>query len=334
MSRTGRAVAAAVLAASACAGCSVQTLGAPKGDLTLYAVFGDVQNLVTGHSVQLADVRIGTVINVGLQGYKVRVTMSIADGRRVPAGTSASIAKTSLLGENYVRLTPPKGAMAAGPYLPQRATITHTSLAPDLESVTERVAPILAAVGGQDLDAIVTTLASATQAKGPQLNRIIQQSTQLSASYAAAASDLGKVIDGLGRLSGSLEKGSRELDRLPGMVSLATRRIHKDRAELKASVRELVRLGTTFNTTFHDRHAARLRTLLLRIDQIMTSMTRGRQQLKEVVDLLDKGLVNAPSLTYDGQALAHAWIAGFLPGTGPQAPQDPARQLRRLLAPR
>jgi phospholipid/cholesterol/gamma-HCH transport system substrate-binding protein len=325
-------LAAAVLA-GACAGCSVQTLGAPKGDFTLYAVFGDVQNLVTGHSVQLADVRIGTVVGVQLQGYKVRVRMSIVNGRRVPAGTSAAIAKTSLLGENYVRLTPPKGTMAAGPYLAQRATITQTTLAPDLESVTERVAPILAAVGGQDLDAIVTTLASATQAKGPQLNRIIQRSTQLSDSYAAAATDLGKVIDGLARLSGALENSSRELDRLPGMVSLATQRVHKDRAELKASVRQLVRLGTSFNATFHDRHAARLRSLLLRIDQIMTSMTRGKQQLKEVVDLLDKGLVNAPSLTYDGQALAHAWIAGFLPDTGPKTPQDPARELRRLLAP-
>nr|BFE38608.1 hypothetical protein GCM10010200_108590 [Actinomadura rugatobispora] len=326
---------AAVLAAGTCTACSVQTLGAPKGDFTLYAVFGDVQNLVTGHSVQLADVRIGTVMTVQLQGYKVRVRMSITNGRRVPAGTTAAIAKTSLLGENFVRLTPPKGAaMSTGPFLAQRATITQTTLAPDLESVTQRVGPILAAVGGQDIDAIVTTLASATTNKGPQLNRIIKRSTELSDSYAAAATDLGKVIDGLGRLSSSLEKGSRDLDRLPGMVSLATERVRKDRAELKGSVQELVRLGNSFNTTFQQRHATRLRALLLRIDQIMTSMTRGKEQLKEVVDLLDKGLVNAPSMTYDGQALAHAWVAGFLPDTGPKPVRDPARELRRLLAPR
>lgn len=88
------AVVGAVVAAIVSTGCSVQTLGAPKGDLTLYAVFGDVQNLVTGHSVQLADVRIGTVTRVGLQGYKVRVAMSIADHRRIPVGTTAAIAKT------------------------------------------------------------------------------------------------------------------------------------------------------------------------------------------------------------------------------------------------
>ena len=329
-----RAVVAGVLAAGLCTGCSVQTLGAPKGDFTLYAVFDDVQNLVAGHSVQLADVRIGTVMNVRLQGYKVRVEMSIVNGRKVPVGTTASIAKTSLLGENYVRLTPPKGAaMTAGPFLSRRATITRTSLAPDLESVTERVGPILAAAGGQDLDSIVTTLATATRAKGPQLNRIIQRSTRLSDSYAAAAADLGRVIDGLGRLSASLEKSSRELDRLPQMVSTAAERVRKDRAELKASVQELVKLGRAVTTTFHDRHAARLRNLLLRIDQIMRSMMRGKEQLKAVVDLMDKGLVNAPSVTHDGQAIAHAWIAGFLPDTGTKASPDLARQMRRLLAP-
>jgi phospholipid/cholesterol/gamma-HCH transport system substrate-binding protein len=329
-----RALIVPLVLAVACAGCSVQTIGAPKGDFTLYAVFDDVQNLVKGHSVQMSDVRIGTVMGVGLQGYRVRVEMSIADGRRVPSRTTAAIAKTSLLGENYVRLTPPGGtAMRDGPFLAQRATITRTSLRPDLETVTAKLSPILAAAGGQDIDAIITSLATATHGKGRQLNQLIRQATELSSSYAAAAADLGKVVDGMARLGHSLERGSRDLERLPGVVAQATERVRKDRVELKSAVRELVRLGESFNATVQERHAPRLRNLLTRIDAILTAMARGKNQLKAITDLLGKDLINAPSLSHNGQAVAHVWVAGFLPAPEGQHPPDPARELRRLLAP-
>ncbi|MFI0354990.1 MCE family protein [Actinomadura sp. 9N407] len=330
-----RTIAAAVLAA-ACTGCSVQTIGAPKGDHTLYAVFDDVQNLVAGHSVQLSDVRIGSVVGVRLQGYRVRVALSIADGRRVPAGTTAAIAKTSLLGENYVRLTAPKGAsLSAGPFLAQNATITRTSLRPDLESVTEKIGPILAAAGGQDINAIVTSLATASGGGRSRLNQIIKQATELSGSYAAAADDLVRVVDGMARLGRSLERGSSDLERLPDTVSQATERVRKDRSELKSAVRELTRLGTSFNKTVQERHAPRLRALLQRLDQILTAMTRGKDQLKALTTALDKNFINHPSLSYDGQGIAHVWLLGMLPGPGEQRParSDPIRDLTRLLAP-
>ncbi|WP_165966415.1 MCE family protein [Actinomadura sp. 7K507] len=331
-----RALAAIVLAAGTCTACSVQTLGAPKGDFTLYAVFDDVQNLVTGHGVQVADVRIGTVTGVRLKGYKVKVTMSIADDRRLPVGTTASIAKTSLLGENYVRLIPPAGkAMTAGPFLATRAVITRTSVKPDLETVTAKVGPILAAAGGQDLDAIVTSLATATGGRGPQLNRIVKRASELSGSYAAAAGDLAEVVDGLGRLSAGLAKGSRDLERLPERVSQATERVRNDRAELKSAVQELVRMAESFNGTFEERHGQRLRRLLVRVDGILAAMTRGKDQLKAFTDLLYTGFAGRPSMSNDGQAIAHVWLAGFLPPSpGGQEPRDPAREMRRLLAPR
>ncbi|WP_449065948.1 MlaD family protein [Planomonospora algeriensis] len=106
-----RALALALVLATSAA-CSLQTLGAPSGELTLTAVFDDVQSLVAGHSVQVADVRIGSVTDIRLEGYRARVTLSVEDGHRVPEGTSAVVAKTSILGENYVELRLPE---APGP---------------------------------------------------------------------------------------------------------------------------------------------------------------------------------------------------------------------------
>ena len=49
------------------ASCSLQTFGTPSGDMTLNATFDDVQSLVAGHSVQISDVRVGTVTGIRLR---------------------------------------------------------------------------------------------------------------------------------------------------------------------------------------------------------------------------------------------------------------------------
>ena len=104
--RWARLAAVGLTVALAAGGCSLRTAGSPKGDLGLTATFDDVHNLVVGHSVKLADVTIGTVTHVRLDGYRAEVTMSIEDGHPLPVGTTAVLAKTSLLGEQYIGIEP------------------------------------------------------------------------------------------------------------------------------------------------------------------------------------------------------------------------------------
>ncbi len=311
--------------------CSIQLIGAPRGDLTLYAVFDDVQNLVAGHSVQISDVPVGSVTGIRLQGYKVRVTMSIVDGTRVPAGTTATVAKVSLLGENYVRLEPPKEVSG---FLASEATITETDVQPGLEQVSERVAPVIAALGGQDLGDIVTGLSTGLQGQGPKLHEIIEKATEISDSYAAANRDLADVIDGMGRLGRSLAASGRSLDRLPGTLVETTARVRKDRRELKQAVKELTEMAEAVNAKVGTRHGARLRTLLLRLDAVLGRMIKGKDQLKAFTTGLLTGFAKAPSMTNEGQALIHVWLNGFLPtGSAPKKP-DFADTLEELMGPR
>ncbi|MEO3787367.1 MCE family protein [Actinocorallia sp. B10E7] len=321
--------------ASFTTGCSLQTLGAPTGDLTLYAVFDDVQNLVPGHSVQMYDVRVGSVTDVRLRGYRSRVAFSLVDGTRIPVGTSATIAKTSLLGENYIQLTPPAGSVPrTAPALADGDRITQTAVQPDLERITERVGPVLAALGGENLEEIVSELSTGLGGAGPRLRQIIQRAAEISDGYAAAGRDLREVIDGMGRLSRSLADGAPALDRLPGSLSEMTERVRKDRAELKKTLTGLTELARTANTVIKERHGARLRTMLLRLDAVLRAMIRGKDQLKTVMrDLLDK-LMLAPRISHEGQILAVAWLGGFLPEQKSSRRRDLGSQLERLLAPR
>ncbi len=292
--------------------CSIQTLGAPKGDMTLYAVFDDVQNLVAGLAVQISDVPVGSVTEIKLQGYRARVRMSIVDGTRIPAGTTATLAKVSLLGENFVRLDLPEND--TGGFLASGATLTQTDVQPGLEQVSERVAPVIAALGGQDLSEIVSGLADGLEGQGPKLNKVIEQATELSDSYAAANRDLAVVIDGLGRLGRALDQSSPALDRLPGTLITTTAKVEKDRKELKQAVKELTEMAAAVNQKVGVEHAARLRRLLKRLNLVLQKILKGKEELKRFAnDTLD-GFVKAPSMTYEGQALIYVWLGNFLDG--------------------
>ncbi|MCD0449364.1 MlaD family protein [Actinocorallia sp. API 0066] len=307
----GRMTLAMTLTVGCAAGCSVRTVGGTGGGHALTAVFDDVQSLVVGHSVQISDVRAGTVTAIALDGYRARVTMALRV--RVPAGTSAAVAKTSLLGENYVRLDPPPGhPLDSGPYLADGAVVTRTSVAPDMEGITQHVGPLLAALSGQDVSTIVDTSVSAFGGQGARLNRLVARISEVSESYAAASADLGRALDALADLGGTLRKGSAELGALPANVRLATERLKNDRAELKAGVQDMLKMSRSFNAKIEHRHGARLRVLLERADKMLAAAVRGRDQLKRLA-LVVLDFLRAPSVSVNGQGLLMVWLKGFLP---------------------
>jgi phospholipid/cholesterol/gamma-HCH transport system substrate-binding protein len=301
-----------LLALSITASCSLQTLGAPSADLTINATFDDVQSLVAGHSVQISDVRVGTVTGIRLQGYRARVTMSIMREHPVPVGSTATVAKTSILGENYVLLSPPPGKdLSQGPYLASGATITDTSVEPDIEQVTAKAGPLIEALGTQDVNAILDAASTAFAGKGADVNKLIKQTAEVTDTYAAARRDIATSIDALAKLGGRLAKGSKELDRLPGTLAAATTRLAHGRKHVKQAIVALTGLAKEANATVYPRHAARLRTLLRELDAITLAMLRGKEDLKALVAKL-QAFIDAPPITVNGQVLIYVWLKGLL----------------------
>ncbi|SEG82787.1 phospholipid/cholesterol/gamma-HCH transport system substrate-binding protein [Nonomuraea solani] len=328
---------AGLAALAVTASCSLQTLGSTSGDLTLHAVFDDVQSLVAGHSVQISDVRVGTVTGIRLQGYRARVTMSIRSERRLPVGSTATVAKTSVLGENYVLLTPPRGKdLSTGPYLAAGATISETSVEPDIEQVTAKAGPLIEALGAQDVNAILDAASTAFAGKGDDVNKLIRRTAEVTDAYTAARHDLGTSIDALARLGDDLAEGSAELDRLPGTLAAATARIAHGRRHVKKAIVALTKLAEEANLTVYPRHAARLRTLLRELEAISTAMQRGRNDLKTLVARL-QAFIDTPPITVNGQVLIYLWLKGvLLPArrTGDRpAPPNRIEDFRLLLEP-
>ncbi|MFB4306481.1 MCE family protein [Actinomadura sp. GTD37] len=302
----GKVLAAIVAAVLAVSGCSYKTAGAPKGDLTLTATFDDAQGLVAGHSVQMSDITIGTVVKVELVDYKARATLSIEDGIKVPRGTRAEIKVTSLLGENFVELQlPPGGSMNRGPFYATGSAITDTSVQPAFEQVVGQAGPLIQALAGDDLATVVNTGATALDGNGKKLNKTIAQAGELVRVFAAQRIALGESVDRFAKLGRSLANGSDALGEAPGQLERTTRLLNDDKEKIIKAVDRLTRMARELNDKVLEGRILRFRRLLNDLDPVLQQLGDNRKRLTAVVDGLVAFSHKIPLATYDGQLLLY-----------------------------
>ncbi len=156
-------------------------------------------NLVVGHSVQLADVTVGTVTGIDLVDDRTaRVTMSIEDDIELPVGTSAALSKTSLLGEQYIELRPPDRSVEVVDQrmLQSGDEIGETLITADFETVTERAIEFLGAVSAEDIGTITSTGAEALAGRGEDLNTLLSDLTTVVTDLDSQRLEIARTIDG------------------------------------------------------------------------------------------------------------------------------------------
>jgi phospholipid/cholesterol/gamma-HCH transport system substrate-binding protein len=72
----------------------------------VHAVFGSVEGLPHGSTVEIAGVEIGRVERIELSDYRARVTMRVARRVRLQDDAIASIRTKGLVGEKFISITP------------------------------------------------------------------------------------------------------------------------------------------------------------------------------------------------------------------------------------
>lgn len=322
------------------AGCTLQTAGAPKGKVTLRALFDDAQHLVVGHAVKVADVQVGTIIGVSLSstptGYRASVKMSISDGRKIPSGTTAALAQTSLLGENYVQLSYPPTFDQNGPFLVDGDEITETRVDPSLEFVTQQAIEAIGAIETGDLASIVNTLATGFGGKGEQLHQLIEQLAQVGSTYASQSGDIAAIVDGLGQLGHDLAGSADDLGLLIDNVAAATNVLTAQRQRFIDALTQLNRLAVALNTHVLGPHGAELDRILKQLDPVAATLAANRDSIGRLLSNLAVISQKAPfSTDASGGILIYAWLTGLIMPGGEVVPLSTtgAAAVSRMLEP-
>jgi phospholipid/cholesterol/gamma-HCH transport system substrate-binding protein len=197
-----------VLAAATFASCG----GGSTNQRTASATFSDIGDLANGAQVQMADVPVGTVSSIGLQGNRARVTLTFDSGVRIPADVSAAIARSTILGDQFVLLTVPKsetGAGAAGaPQLPNGARIAHTSVVPDVEQFIGAGSAVFGAITATELEQIIAAGGQGFTGSEASLKAFLTDITTVANTYANHTDQITQAINGLNSLSATLAPNS------------------------------------------------------------------------------------------------------------------------------
>jgi phospholipid/cholesterol/gamma-HCH transport system substrate-binding protein len=305
------AVVAALLVAG---GCDLRTAGAPKGALTVSVVFDDAQHLVPGHAVKVADVEVGTVVAVELDGYRARVTMSIGDGRTIPEGTRASLSQTSLLGENYVRLEFPAGFdPATDPVVASGTELESGGEDPTLEQVTSDALDVLGAVEGTDLARIVQALSSALSGRGEELHTVIEQLARVGDTFASQQADLATAIDGLGELGSSLAADDgAAVAALTTDLADAAQTLARQRDRFVDTLARVNDLARVLDDGVLAAHQGQLDQILGQLDDVTHTLATNRETVGRLLQNLAVLSERAPrSADNVGGILIYAWVTSL-----------------------
>jgi len=313
--RLWRPVGAVVAAALVVAGCSLP--GRVGGPVELTAVFPDVGDLVAGHSVQIADVRVGSVTKIELtDDYQAKVTMSLKDHLDVPANSVAVLRTTSLLGEKFVELRAPRDE--AGQVIPSTGTlgdgdrVERTEQAPELEFVAEEAVNVLAGVVTNDLAALIQTGAVGFGGRAAELSTLLDSLSVVSGTLAAQTGDIVSIIDGLDRATATLAGGSQRIDELLVNLAGTTTLLAENRDLTLRTLEDLTRLAKDQNEMVFQPYRDDLQRQIRQLDSILQVVAGQREEVGVLVDWLAAFTLKIPKGVPDDFALIYGWLQPVL----------------------
>jgi len=175
--------------------------GGSSESVTVSAVFSDVGNLVTGAQVQMADVPIGRVSAITLDGDRAKVTMVLDAGTAVPRNVTAKLERTTILGERFIELAPPRHP---GAPLVDGAVIGRTTVVPTVEQLVSAGAQVFGAVSASQLADIIAAGGQGFSGQAASLRQLLNDFSTVAAGYASQTTQIKTVITSLDQLGTSL----------------------------------------------------------------------------------------------------------------------------------
>ena len=210
---------------------------------TVQARFDDVADLVERNSVQVADVRVGSVTEIELtDNYQAMVTMKLDDGVVLPSKVSAQLRKTNVLGERFVELIPDP---SSGGQLESGTLITDTRLVPDLEDVVRTGSELLAAVSADKIAGAIEAGATGVGGRGETFGTLLDDLTEIVSTYDKNSDDIVRLIDGLDKFLADVGPEAELHGEAFAELAKAAKVLNEEDERLLATIQDVRRLSRT-----------------------------------------------------------------------------------------
>lgn len=239
--RTVAALATSVLMASL-AGCGWQgvnslplpgTEGKGDGSYTVQAQLPDVTNIQQNSRVRVADVTVGHISRIELQGGHALVSMSLNQDVDLPANATATVGMTTIFGSLHIELAPPtneppRGRLHEGSLIP----LSRAGAFPTPEQTLAALSLVLNGGGVGQAGDITEALSTAFHGREGDLKSLVRQSEQFAINLNDQSSDIIAATDSLNNLVGKFAAQQPVLDRAVTTIPDALAVLNEQRGNL------------------------------------------------------------------------------------------------------
>ena len=294
MRRPARAT-ALLLSAALLSGCGfegIYSLPLPgaegAGDDTYQVVveFEDVLDLVPYASVKVNGADVGHVADVRLVEEHAEVVVQLEDTVDLPANAVGRVAETSLLGEKYVELTPPRGEPAVGRLEPGDVVpLARTTTAATVEEVLGALSLLLNGGGLEAVRTITTEVNAALSGREESARSALRQLDTFIGGLDQQKAEIVRALEGIEKLSGTLAEQEQVITSALETLPPAFAVLRDQRAALTEMLVALARLGdvgTRVVRASRDDLLANLRDL----QPVLTNLAVASEDIPKSLDVI------------------------------------------------
>ncbi|MGY0023657.1 MCE family protein [Streptomyces sp. cg35] len=322
----GGGLALALLIAAGIVG--VRATGPDGTRITAY--FDRAVGIYAGSDLRILGVRVGKVGSVEPEGTRVRVTLDLDDGVKVPAGARAVAVAPSVVADRYVQLTP---AYTTGPALRDGATLpaTRNRTPVEIDQLYDSVTELSKALGPGGANAegalsgLLDTGAKNLKGNGTAMGDSIEQFGKAAKTLNGSSDDLFTTLAQLQSFTTMLKKKDGGVRTAQENLDDVTGYFADNKDDLAGALKELGKALGQVKTFIND-NRGELKKNVDRLVPLTQTLVDQRASLAEALDVAPLAAGNVVSAydpknrTLDGRANLNELSSGGpllpLPATG------------------
>lgn len=285
--RTRLAAVALALVVSLISGCSL--VGGGGGDRQqATTTFEDVADLAPGAPVFMADVRIGNVTDIDLDGTGTQATLELTFDRSagVPAAVEARIRRTSPLGEKFVELRPLTDA-ADPPLLADGAVIEQTEVVADFEDVVASGTDVFAALGASEIATLLDEGARGFGGQGGHIRSLLTDFGTIVGGFAENTDDITTLIESIDELASATGPAARSHARALAELATTTRILDDQSTQLLDLVDALSAVSREGSSILRE-HFARISRQIDGLRSVTRAVRNGQAGLEDLLQFTEE----------------------------------------------
>jgi phospholipid/cholesterol/gamma-HCH transport system substrate-binding protein len=227
--------------------CTVLTAGLLAGcgadGIEVTATFEDVGDLAIQAPVTMADIQIGEVTSIKLAGVEALVSMSLDPDAKVPAGVSARVRRTSVLGERIVDIVLPEDTSGTATLLADGDHIEATAVRSDLEDLVAEGSDVFGAVSASQLAVMIEEGAKGFGNRGPELAQLLKNYRDIVGAYAGRSKQIVDLIGSMKRFNETIAARAEQHAKSVVNTAKAIGVLEEESLRLEKAVISLARLA-------------------------------------------------------------------------------------------